>query len=216
MKKIIVGLGGLFLTLVLTPLLASWLSALGTELKWFESPSNQIQFLLEQASALRALPLYDVVVVAVPSAALGYILHWMMKRRGLRPEISTTDKLVVTADAIEASRRIGVAIEAIDKAVTITSQGGPIEDQLAYVAGQITATSLSLSALGIQLPILNREHPTAYLQSYKSLFEAMKPVIETGHIQTAAEFASGLEERLSEQYLHQPKYASVDASKLRR
>ena len=211
MKKIIVGFGGLFVTLVLTPLLASWLSALGTELKWFNSPSNQIQFLLKQTSALRALPLYDIAVIAVPSAALGYVLHWIVKRKGLRPEIPTADKLGVTADAIEASRRIGLALEAIEKAITVTHQGGPIENQLTYVAGQIAATSLSLAALGIQLPILNREHPTAYLQSYKSLFEAMKPVIETGHIQAAAEFASGLEDRLPEQYLHRPKCVSTNA-----
>ena len=216
MKKIIVGLGGLFVTLVLTPLLASWLSALGTELGWFDSPSNQIQFLLEKTSALRELPLYGVVVVAVLSAALGYFLHWMVKRKASRPEIASADTLVVTADALEASRRIGLAIEAIEKAITIASQGGSIEDQLTYVAGQITATSLSLCALGVQLPTLNREHPTAYLRSYKSLFEAIKPLIETGHFETAAEFASGLEDRLPEQYLHRPKYASIDVPKLDR
>jgi hypothetical protein len=214
MKNIVVGLGGLFVTLVLTPLLASWLSALGTELKWFDSPSNQIQFLLEKASALRGMPLYDVVVVAVPSAAFGYVMRWIVKRKGSRPEIATGDALKVTADAVEASRRIGLAIEAIEKAIAITSQGGSMEDQLTYVAGQITATSLSLSALGVQLPTLSREDPTAYLRSYKSLFEAMNPLIETGHFQTAAEFARGLGDRLPEQYLHRPKYATIDVPKL--
>ncbi len=213
MKKIMVGLCGLFVTLVLTPLLASWLSALGTELGWFDSPSNQIQFLLKKTSALRALPLYDVVVVAVPSASFGYVLRWMVERKSSRPEIATGDTLVVTADAVEASRRIGLAIEAIEKATAITNQGGSMEDQLTYVAGQITSTSLSLSALGVQLPALNREHPTAYLRSYMSLFEAIKPLIETGHFQTAAEFARGLEDHLPEQYLHPPKYATIDVRK---
>ena len=216
MKNIIVGLGGLFVTLVFTPLLASWLTALGTELKWFDSPSNQIQFLLEQTSALRALPLYDVVVIAIPSVAFGSVLRWMVKRKRVRPEISPADKLVVTADAKEASRQIGLAIEAIEKATSIAGQGGVIEDQLTYVAGQITATSLSLATLGVHLPILNREHPTVYLQSYKSLFEALKPIIETGHIQTAAEFASGLGNSLPEHYLHRPTYIAIDQPKLRR
>lgn len=216
MKNMIVGLGGLFVTLVLAPILASWLVALGADLKWFDSPSSQIQFLLEQTSALRALPLYDVVVVAIPSAAFGYVLHWVVKRKRILPEIPTADKLVVTADSIEASRRVGLAIEAIEKAITITSQGGAIEDQLTYVAGQIAATSLSLSALGVHLPILNRDHPTAYLKSYKSLLEGIKPLIEMGHIHTAAEFASRLEDRLPKQYLHRPTYVSIDAPKLRR
>ena len=214
MKKIIVGLGGLFVTLVLTPLLASWLSALGTELKWFDSPSSQVQFLLEKTSALSTLPLYDVVVVAVPSAAFGYVLCWVIKRRGSRAKIATGDRLVVTADAVEASRRIDLALEAIEMATTITNQGGSMEDQLTYVAGQITATSLSLSTLGVQLPTLNRENPTAYLRSYKSLFQAIKPLIEGGHFQTAAEFARGLEDRLQDQYLHQPKYATIDMPRL--
>lgn len=202
------------MTLVVGPLLASWLSALGTELGWFDSPSNQLRLLLETTSALRALPLYDVVVVAIPSAAFGYVFCWMMDRKGRRSEIATSNTLVVTPDAVEASRRIGLAIEAIEKATAIASQGGAMEDQLTYVAGQITSTSLSLSALGVQLPTLNREHSTAYLRSYKSLLEAIKPLIETGHFQAAAEFTRGLEDRLQEQYLHRPKYDTVDLARL--
>ena len=215
MKKVLVGLGGLFVTLVLTPLLASWLTALGTELQWFDSPSNQIQSILKQISSLRALLLYDIVVVALTSAAVGYGLHWMVKRKSVLPNIPTTSKLVVSADAIEASRRIGLALEAIGKATNIVSQGGAIEDELTYVTGQITATSQSLSALGVHLPILNREHPMVYLQSYRSLFQAIKPVIEAGQIQTAAEVASGLEDRLPEHYLYRPTYGSNDTPKLR-